>query len=109
MKKLGIIEIIMIVAIMIVTVVFAVKTITSAPSIKECQKVAQSIETLENTINNPTQWVIESVSEDYSKCEVTHGDGWTYTHMIYKCYHQDNYLVVILKWKGELHEFTYFE
>lgn len=109
MKKISIIvEVIMIIVMVGITVVFAIDTIHDAPSVKECQMVASSIEKVEEN-NGPETWVIESISNDYAEVEVQHADGYTYTHQVYKCYNQDNYLVIVLEYKGELHKFAYFE
>lgn len=100
-------ECICIFAIIIFTIPFVGMVISDAPTVRECQETAKAIETIENTINDPTQWKILSISEDYSECEVQHGDGNVYIHPIYQCWNEDYNLCVVLEANnGELHEFA---
>ena len=111
MKKaihtMGIFECIMIVIMMLFTVVMAVDTFSGVSSIEEYQNTAAQMDEMESIYNDPTQWVILSVSDDYSEAEVLYPDGNIWVLPIYECYNEDYNLCVVLETgNGELHEFA---
>lgn len=70
---------------------------------EETQQIAANISTIEESIGNPSEWHILSVSSDYSEAQILVANGEVHLYTVYAA--TDN--EVIININGELHSFAW--